>query len=82
MVKNGKQEGIVRIVALVVVLLNQILVTLGYNPLPFSDEQIYEGLSLAFMVLAVVWATWKNNNLTEEALEGQKKVEELKGVKK
>lgn len=82
MVKNNKQSAIVRLVALVILMLNQALVTLGYNPLPFSDEQIYEAISIVAVVAVAIWNWWKNNNVTEEALSGQAEVERLKEAHK
>ena len=82
MVKNNKQSAIVRLVALVILMLNQALVTLEYNPLPFSDEQIYEAVSIVAVVIVTIWTWWKNNNVTEEALSGQAEVERLKEAHK
>lgn len=82
MVKNNKQSAIVRLVALVILMLNQALITLGYNPLPFSDEQIYEGVSIVAVAVATIYAWWKNNNVTPEALAGQGEIERLKGARK
>ena len=89
MVKNNKQSAIVRLVALVILMLNQALVTLGYNPLPFSDEQIYEAVSIVYEVVSIValtivaiWNWWKNNNMTDVALAGQAEIERIKGARK
>lgn len=82
MVKNNKQSAIVRLVALVILMLNQALVTLGYNPLPFSDEQIYEAISIIAVVVVAIWNWWKNNNVTDVALAGQAEIERIKGVRK
>lgn len=82
MVKNNKQSAIVRLVALVILMLNQALITLGYNPLPFSDEQIYEEVSIVAVAVATIYAWWKNNNVTPEALAGQGEIERLKGARK
>ena len=82
MVKNNKSNAIVRLVVLVILIINQTLITLGYEPLPFSDEQIYEGVSIVALVVGTIWVWWRNNNLTDEALAGQGEVERLKGVRK
>lgn len=73
--KNDKTSGIVRLVVLVVLLLNQALVTFGYNPLPFSEEQIYEGVSIVAAVAMSIYTWWKNNNVTDKALEAQEQLE-------
>ena len=71
-----------RLVALVILMLNQTLITLGYNPLPFSDEQIYEAVSIVAVVGVTLWNWWKNNNVTDVALAGQAEIERIKGARK
>src|SRR5690606_41277142 len=39
------RSAIIRLLVATIVLLNQILVAYGWSPLPFSEEEIYEGLS-------------------------------------
>lgn len=82
MVKNNKQSAIVRLIVLVILMLNQALVTLGYNPLPFSDDQIYEAVSIIAVVVIAIWTWWKNNNITDVALAGQSEIERIKGGRK
>lgn len=78
MVKNNKQSAIVRLVVLVILIVNQALISFGYEPLPFSDEQIYEAISIAALVVGSLWIWWKNNNVTDVALAGQSEIERLK----
>lgn len=66
--KNVKTETIIRTVILVIALVNQVLTALGKNPLPWSDEQLYTGLSTVATVAASVWAWWKNNSFTKAAI--------------
>lgn len=66
--KNVSKETIIRTIILVIALLNQILTAVGKNPLPFSDEEIYMGLTAVFTVAATVWAWWKNNSFTANAI--------------
>lgn len=70
----------VRIIALFILLMNQISVSFfGFKVIPFEDDQIYEGVSLVLTVLVTIWATWKNNSFTTEA---QMVDKQLKGLKK
>lgn len=62
------KETIIRTIILVAALVNQILTAAGKNPLPFSDEELYTGLTAIFTVAATVWAWWKNNSFTQNAL--------------
>lgn len=57
----------VRIIVLFVALVNQILVSYGYKPLPFDDVQVEQGVSWAVTVGAIIWATWKDNDMTYKA---------------
>lgn len=41
--KNLSISTIARTGVLIFALVNQVLTILGYNPLPWSDEQAYEG---------------------------------------
>lgn len=61
-----KTNAIIRLSVLAILLLNQVLVTMGYNPLPFSDEQIYEGVSSVATVIMAVVAAYKDNPVTKE----------------
>lgn len=82
MVKNNKSNAIVRLVVLVILIVNQALITFGYEPLPFSDEQVYEAVSIAALVVITLYSWWKNNNVTDEALSGQAEIERLKEAHK
>ena len=75
-------QVIVRAIVLAVALLNQILVMFGFNPLPWSDEQVYEGVTAVFTVAATLWAWYKNNSITEEAKAADEYLRELKERKK
>lgn len=66
------KETIIRTIVLFVTLLNTILTSSGKNPLPFSDEELYTGLSTIATTAAAIWAWWKNNSFTQEAIEADK----------
>lgn len=59
---------IARTLALTLVLVNQTLIASGKNPLPFSEETIYEWLSLTLTIVVSVTAWWKNNSFTRDAI--------------
>lgn len=76
-----KDNGsIIRTVILGIALLNQLLVSAGYSPLPFDDAQIELWLSTGFTVVAAIVAWWKNNDLTRKARMSKKLAEE-RGLK-
>ena len=79
--KNNKTQGIIRLIVLVILLLNQTLISLGCNPLPFSEEQIYEGLSSVALVVSAIYSWWRNNNVTKESEQAQVELERKKNRK-
>lgn len=77
-----KKETIIRTVFLFFALINQILTMLGINPLPWSNEQMYEGVSAIVTVVAAVWAWWKNNSFTKNAQEADAYLDDLRALEK
>lgn len=75
------QQAITRLVVLAVLLLNQTLITIGWNPLPFSEDQIFEAVSSAGTVIVAVYTWWKNNSVTKEAQEADAILRSKKAVK-
>ena len=73
------KETIIRTILLVIALTNQVLTSMGKNPLPFSDDIVYEAVSLAATIGAAIWAWWKNNSFTKSAIEADKYLEKLRG---
>lgn len=79
--KTIKKETVIRTIVLIIALINSILTMCNINPLPFSDEQIYQGVSAIVTIAATLWAWWKNNSFTKEAIEAdeyKKKIKEKK----
>ena len=64
--------AIIRTTILAVALLNQLLVSAGYSPLPIDDANIELWLSTGFTAVAAVLAWWKNNALTRKAKQAEK----------
>lgn len=73
-----KKDTLIRTIILFYALLNQILTLTGHSILPVGEEQLTEFVSLAFMVVTSVWAWWKNNSFTPEAIEADKYLAELR----
>lgn len=76
------KQAVVRLAVLFVLFVNQALVMFGWNPLPFSEEEIYAGLSALATAIQAVYVWYRNNNVTKEAEEAQKVLDELKERKK
>lgn len=63
------KETWIRTGVLLVTLINQLFTVIGWNPLPFSEGELYQGLSALFTVGASLWSWWKNNSFTPAALQ-------------
>lgn len=74
MKKKIETGTIVRTVVLTFALINQGLTIAGYNPLPFAEAEVGEAVSMALTVGASLWAWWKNNSFTQNAIESDKKL--------
>lgn len=78
---RSKIEGLIRLIVALVPAINMVLVYFGKSPLPFTSDEINMGLSAFVEFLAVIWAWWKNNNMTHEFQIAQKVGEKLKADK-
>lgn len=72
-----KKDTIIRTIVLIVALVNQALTLSGKNPLPFEDDEIVDVLSYAFTAAASLWAWWKNNSFTQNAIKADKVLDAL-----
>ena len=82
MVKNGKENAVFRIIVLVILIINQVLILFGHDPLPYDENQIYEFVSTLGLAIFAMYSSYKNNNLTQEALAGQSELERLKKARR
>ena len=73
-------DTIIRTILLVVTLINAVLTMTGHNPLPFAEDELYTALSCLATIGATVWAWWKNNSFTAEAIEADAYMQELKAT--
>lgn len=76
--KKIPTETIIRAIVLLVTLVNTVLTMSGKNPLPFAEEELYAWLSAVATVAATLWAWWKNNSFTPEAIQADKYLAGLK----
>ncbi len=68
MKKKIEKGTIVRTTVLAFALINQVLTISGYSPLPFTDEDFGQAVSMILTIGASVWAWWKNNSFTQAAI--------------
>ena len=75
--KNIDKGTIARTVAVFAVLINQFLFIFGKEQLPFTEDEIYQAITVVSTVGATLWAWWKNNSFTKAAIEADKYKENL-----
>jgi SPP1 family holin len=75
---KATKSTIARTVVLIVALINQVLTMSGYNPLPWSETEVYEGITLILTVASSLYAWWKNNSFTKAAITADEYMKELK----
>lgn len=73
-----KSATIIRTIILAITLINTVLTMFGLNPLPFSEEEMYEGLSALATVVASLWAWWENNSFTKAAIAADEEYDRIK----
>lgn len=76
-----KTETIVRTVILALALVNQILSATGHAVLPIQDEQAETLITTGATILASLWAWWKNNSFTPEAIAADNHLADLRSGK-
>lgn len=76
-----KVATMTRTAVLMLALANQILTAIGHSPIPVDDAQLEQLISTGMTVGAAIWAWWKNNSFTKEAIAADNYLESLIGRK-
>lgn len=76
-----KVATLTRTAVLILALMNQILSATGHSPIPVDDAQLEQLISTGMTVGAAIWAWWKNNSFTQEAIAADYYLESLIGRK-
>lgn len=71
-------KAVVTILVTLFSLVNAGLSLAGFNPLPFTDEQVSATLFAVVGVIGTIYGWWKNQNITSASLAGQQLVDTLK----
>lgn len=82
---NIKTETIIRTVVLAVALINQILAICGKETIPLYESDIAQIITLAVTIGSTLWAWWKNNSFTHNAIKAddyKQHLDELKEMEK
>lgn len=70
---------IARTAVLALALANQILSVAGMSPLPIDSATLEPWVTTGLTTVAAVWAWWKNNSFTPEAIRADELMKEMKG---
>ena len=73
-----KIDTIARTIVLFIALANQVLAIAGKEIFPVTEDQVYQIVTLIVTVGASVWAWWKNNSFTQNAIEAENVLAQLK----
>jgi len=76
--KNVTAGTIARTACLVLALVNQVLMVLGYKVIDVSDDTVNTLITTAFTIITALIAWWKNNSFTQAAIEADEVMRELK----
>ena len=63
-----KTETIIRTVVVAVALINQILAICGKDTIPLYESDIAQIVTLIVTIGSTLWAWWKNNSFTHNAI--------------
>ena len=62
--KGVNAETVTGVLILLVALVNAVLQMFGINTLPIENGEISEIVSTVFLIVTVLWNTWKNRNIS------------------
>jgi SPP1 family holin len=74
-----KPATIARTAVLALALANQILSVAGLSPLPIDSATLEPWVTTGLTTAAAVWAWWKNNSFTPEAIRADALLKEMRG---
>lgn len=63
---------ITRTIVLLLTMVNAVLALLGKDKIPFTENGIYEAVTVITTLGATIWAWWKNNAFTHNARKAEK----------
>ena len=74
-----KPATIARTAVLALALANQILSVAGLSPLPINSATLEPWVTTGLTTAAALWAWWKNNSFTPEAIRADELMKEMRG---
>ena len=75
-----KTETLIRTIVTFFVLINSILAISGKEKLPWTEDEMYRGVSAAAALATTIWSWWRNNSFTSAAIRADAYMNALKGA--
>ena len=76
--KGVNAETVTGVLILLVALVNAVLQMFGFNTLPIENGEISEIVSTVFLIVTVLWNTWKNRNISTASQAAQQITDAIK----
>ena len=76
--KGVNAETVTGVLILLVALVNAVLQMFGINTLPIENGEISEIVSTVFLIVTVLWNTWKNRNISTASQAAQQITDAIK----
>ncbi len=78
--KSNKIDAgtVARTICLALALVNQLLTMTGHSMINIDDETITTAVSEVWLIIASIWAWWKNNSFSELAIEADQYLNDLR----
>ena len=76
--KGVNAETVTGVLILLVALVNAVLQMFGINTLPIGSEEVSEIVSTVFLIITVLWNTWKNRNISTASQTAQQITDAIK----
>ena len=76
--KGVNAETVTGVLILLVALVNAILQMFGFNTLPIENGEISEIVSTVFLIITVLWNTYKNRNISTASQTAQQITDAIK----
>lgn len=74
-----KPATIARTAVLALALANQVLSVAGLSPLPIDSATLEPWVTTGLTTAAALWAWWKNNSFTPEAIQADELLKKMRG---
>ena len=76
--KGVNAETVTGVLILLVALVDAVLQMFGINTLPIENGEISEIVSTVFLIVTVLWNTWKNRNISTASQTAQQITDAIK----